>query len=85
MSDSELAVVSVDSFAAPALITRASPSARKKFFEFFTVPIRNYQHPSRLLQGNPAIISPSRSRHQAQLRPNREHFYACEFSVFISY
>jgi integrase/recombinase XerD len=41
MSDSELAVVSVDSFSTPALITRASPSTRKKFFEFFTVPIRN--------------------------------------------
>ena len=41
MSDSELAVVSVDSFATPTIITRASPSARKKFFEFFTVPIRN--------------------------------------------
>jgi site-specific recombinase XerD len=41
MPDSELAVLSVDSFAAPALIARASPSARKKFFEFFTVPIRN--------------------------------------------
>src|SRR6266446_4217301 len=40
MSDFEL-VVSVDSFAAPAIITRASPSTRKKFFEFFTVPIRN--------------------------------------------
>ena|SRR5208282_1162974 len=41
MSDSELAVVSVDSFAAPALITRAGASTQKKFFEFFTVPIRN--------------------------------------------
>ena len=41
MSDSELAVVSVDSFAAPILIERAGPSTRKKFFEFFTVPIRN--------------------------------------------
>src|ERR1700737_2942932 len=41
MSESELAVVSLDSFSAPALIARASPSARKKFFEFFTVPIRN--------------------------------------------
>jgi hypothetical protein len=41
MSDSELAIVSVDSFAAPALIMRAGPSTRKKFFEFFTVPIRN--------------------------------------------
>jgi len=41
MWDSELAVVSIDSFLAPALITRAGPSTRKKFFEFFTVPIRN--------------------------------------------
>jgi site-specific recombinase XerC len=41
MSDSELALVSVDSFATPAIIARASPSTRKNFFEFFTVPIRN--------------------------------------------
>jgi hypothetical protein len=31
MSDSELAVVSLDSFPAPALITRASPTTRKGF------------------------------------------------------
>ena len=37
----ELAVVSPDSFATPAIITRAGPTTRKKFFEFFTVPIRN--------------------------------------------
>src|SRR5260370_9295581 len=41
MADSELAIVSVDSFATPTIITRAAPSTRKKFFEFFTVPIRN--------------------------------------------
>ena len=41
MSDSELAIVSVDSFATPTIITRAGPTTRKKFFEFFTVPIRN--------------------------------------------
>lgn len=41
MPDSQLAVVSVDSFLAPALIARAGPTTRKKFFEFFTVPIRN--------------------------------------------
>src|ERR1700726_4368793 len=41
MSDFELAVVSVDSFPAPALITRAGPNTRKKFFEFFTIAIRN--------------------------------------------
>jgi hypothetical protein len=34
-------IVSVDSFATPALITRAAPKTRKKFFEVFTVPIRN--------------------------------------------
>src|ERR1700692_4221799 len=39
--DAELAVISVDSSATPAIITRAGPSTRKKFFEFFTVPIRN--------------------------------------------
>jgi len=43
MSDSELAVVSVDSFPAPApaLTTRAGPTTRRKFFEFFTIPTRN--------------------------------------------
>jgi len=42
MSDSELAVVFQPSFATPTIITRAGgPSTRKKFFEFFTVPIRN--------------------------------------------
>ena len=41
MSDSELAVVSPESFATPTIITRAGQTARKKFFEFFTVPIRN--------------------------------------------
>jgi site-specific recombinase XerD len=41
MSDSELAVVSPDSFETPTIITRAGPSTRKKFFEVFTVPIRN--------------------------------------------
>ena len=41
MPDFELALVSVESFPVPALIARASPSTRKKFFEFFTVPIRN--------------------------------------------
>src|ERR1700693_1673349 len=41
MSDSELAVLSPENFTAPTLITRAGPTTRKKFFEFFTVPIRN--------------------------------------------
>jgi site-specific recombinase XerD len=30
-----------NSFATPTIITRAGPTTRKKFFEFFTVPIRN--------------------------------------------
>src|SRR5271169_4574553 len=41
MSDSELALVAPQTFPAPILIERAGPSTRKKFFEFFTVPIRN--------------------------------------------
>src|ERR1700726_3235008 len=39
MSDSELAVVAPQTFPTPILIERAGPSTRKKFFEFFTVPI----------------------------------------------
>src|ERR1700747_2707786 len=34
-------VVAPQTFPAPALIERAGASTRKKFFEFFTVPIRN--------------------------------------------
>ena len=41
MSDSELALSAAQSFPAPFLIERAGPSTKKKFFEFFTVPIRN--------------------------------------------
>ncbi|HEV3063686.1 MAG TPA: hypothetical protein VGX93_00035, partial [Chthoniobacterales bacterium] len=41
MSDSELTVVSQESFPLPTIIARAGASTRKKFFEFFTVPIRN--------------------------------------------
>jgi integrase/recombinase XerD len=41
MSDTELAVVAPQTFQAPILIERAGASTRKKFFEFFTVPIRN--------------------------------------------
>jgi integrase/recombinase XerD len=41
MSDSELAIVSPQSFPAPILIERAGLKTRKKFFEFFTVSIRN--------------------------------------------
>jgi hypothetical protein len=38
MSDSELAIVSVDSFATPTLITRAWPSTRKKVLRIFYGP-----------------------------------------------
>src|ERR1700747_2888300 len=42
MSDSELAVVvAPPTFPTPLLIERPEPSTRKKFFEFFTGPIRN--------------------------------------------
>src|SRR5258705_5493645 len=41
MSDSELAVIAPQTFPAPILIERAGASTKKKFFEFFTVPIRN--------------------------------------------
>src|SRR6516164_1686056 len=41
MSDSELAVLAPKTFPAPFLIERAGASTKKKFFAFFTVPIRN--------------------------------------------
>src|SRR6516225_2458976 len=41
IATSELAIVAAQTFPAPILIERAGPSSRKKFFEFFTVPIRN--------------------------------------------
>ena len=34
-------ILSPETFQAPILIERAGASTRKKFFEFFTVPIRN--------------------------------------------
>jgi site-specific recombinase XerD len=40
-SNRALIVVRKESSQLPALIARAGPSTRKKFFEFFTVPIRN--------------------------------------------
>jgi hypothetical protein len=42
------------SFPAPIFIERAGPSTRKKFFEFFTVPIRN-GHAGCLLKGDSAV------------------------------
>jgi hypothetical protein len=36
-----IATLSPETFQAPILIERAGPLTRKKFFEFFTVPIRN--------------------------------------------
>ena len=53
---STLAVVSVDSFAAPILIERAGPSTGKKFFEFFYGPDPQRAHQSRLLPGNPTVL-----------------------------
>jgi integrase/recombinase XerC len=41
MSETEFALVQVESLSAPAVIARADPATRKKFFEFFTVSIRN--------------------------------------------
>jgi hypothetical protein len=41
MSDSETCRRFSTFFATPTLITRAGPRTRQKFFEFFTVPIRN--------------------------------------------
>jgi hypothetical protein len=58
MSDSELAVVAPQTFAAPILIERAGPSTRKKFFEFFYGPDPQRAHTGRLLPGDPAVPWP---------------------------
>jgi hypothetical protein len=62
MLDSELAVVSVDSFAIPTIVTRAGPTTRKKFFEFFTAPIRNANARAAYYRGNPTILGMGRAR-----------------------
>ena len=41
MSESALTVAKAESFQVPAIVAEVGPEATKKFFEFFTVPIRN--------------------------------------------
>jgi len=56
MPDSELAVLELDSFAIPALIPRARPATRKKFIEFFTIPIRSSGLLDRDQEKNPSFL-----------------------------
>jgi hypothetical protein len=55
MPHSELDVVTLDSRGAPGLIARAGPETRKKFFEFFTVPIRLRAHPNVHFHFTPSV------------------------------
>src|SRR5258706_7425577 len=41
MSEAALTVAKAESFQVPAIVAEVGPEATKKFFEFFTVPIRN--------------------------------------------
>src|SRR4030088_3596240 len=41
MSDRALTLARADSFHVPAIVADVGPEAAKRFFEFFTVPIRN--------------------------------------------
>jgi site-specific recombinase XerD len=41
MSEAALTVARAESFQVPAIVAEVGPEATKKFFEFFTVPIRN--------------------------------------------
>ncbi len=41
MSEAALTVTKADSFQVPAIVAEVGPEAAKRFFEFFTVPIRN--------------------------------------------
>jgi len=43
MSEAALTVTKAESFQVPAIVAKVGPEATKKFFEFFTVPIRNKQ------------------------------------------
>ena len=56
MPDSELALLELDSFSIPALITRAGPATRKKFIEFFTIPIRSSGLLDRDQENNPSFL-----------------------------
>jgi hypothetical protein len=57
MTESALGLVKAESFQVPALIADIGPEATKRYFEFFTVPIRNkntriaYYHAIRLVPG----------------------------------
>ena len=41
MSERTLVLHKAESFQVPAIIAEVGPEATKRFFEFFTVPIRN--------------------------------------------
>ena len=41
MSERKLVLHKAESFQVPAIIAEVGPEATKRFFEFFTVPIRN--------------------------------------------
>ena len=41
MTETALGLVKAESFQVPALIADIGPEATKRYFEFFTVPIRN--------------------------------------------
>src|SRR5258708_13095070 len=41
MSEAALTVAKAESFEVPAIVAEVGPEATKRFFEFFTVPIRN--------------------------------------------
>jgi hypothetical protein len=49
MTETALGLVKSESFQVPALIADIGPEATKRYFEFFTVPIRNKEHADRLL------------------------------------
>jgi hypothetical protein len=56
----------------PPLITRAGPSTRKKFFEFFTVPIRNAQTYESLIRARRCKAGYSRTGEKELPKMSRE-------------
>jgi len=64
-----LTVAKAESFQVPAIVAEVGPEAAKRFFEFFTVPIRNkhtriayYHSTARGIFGEPAYFIAHKER-----------------------
>jgi hypothetical protein len=63
MTESASGLVKTETFQVPALIADIGPEATKRYFEFFTVPIRNKNTRVAYYHAAWRILSRSRWRH----------------------